>query len=561
MQRKKIMALYFLSLGMLTTLIVMTALMIKHSGGSQQHSAQSTLVSTIDITAGQGNDDPYESARLDERQAEGQPGYPNSDDPNADGTLSPFEDDAHAPGTEPDDSGPSYVYNPMDATSQAAGLGSYDDLTIPRGSEPYDSAYPGPGYTWDGSNDWGSSYPGPQNSNPTATATQAVTPVTAQPSLTSTQAATVAAPTATVAVPTATVAAPTATTARTATPSQAAPAATAAPTGQPSPLPSPTPPIVTGENGSKELVSVRAEASPVVDGDGSDTAWVSAPELALDTQGGANASATHVSVRSVHDGDSVYFLFQWTDPTQSWQWRPWELQPDGSWMQLSGPETRGNDENTYSEDKLALFWPMGSDTANFRGCGTACHSGENADAKPYGNMYTPGENAVWDVWQWKSVRNAGQVDDQYLDNQAYTQDTPAAGFHPDPDSGGGYTDNRQGDLPAFMLPNGGDRSGAPGFISDSEKTAFDPSLFQPGDRLPGVISAPFAGDRGDVQAGWRYADGAWTLEIRRKLVTGSAVDVQFDDFNRAYPFGLATFDNAQVRHAYEDETARLKFEE
>lgn len=479
-------------------------------------------------------------------------------------TFDPALDGDHAPGSEPADSDPSYVYNPLDATSQAAGMGSYDDLSIPRGSEPYDSAYPGPDYS---GNNWNDAYPGAQDAdptveNPTATITQAVAPTATQALPTTTQAV----PTATFAAPTATqpqAAQPTqtATTARTSTPTQAAPAATATATTAPSPQPTPTIAIIPGENGSGELVSVRAAEVPVLDGASGDAAWTTAPELLLETQGGANASATRVSLRSVHDGESVYFLLTWADPTQSWLRLPWEMQTDGTWKQLSGPDTRGNDETVFYEDKLALFWPTGSEIQTFSGCGSACHTGENSDVKPYGNMYTPNQNALWDLWQWKSVRGAGQVDDQYLDGQPYSQDTPAAGFHPDPDSGGGYSDNRAGDLPAFMAANGGDRSGAPGYLPDSEKTVFDAGLFQPGERVPGVITAPFAGDRGDIQAGWRFASGVWTLEIRRRLVTGSAADVQFDDLRRAYPFGLATFDNAQVRHAYEDNAAVLKFAE
>jgi hypothetical protein len=42
------------------------------------------------------------------------------------------------------------------------------------------------------------------------------------------------------------------------------------------------------------------------------------------------------------------------------------------------------------------------------------------------------------------------------------------------------------------------------------------------------------------------------VEIGRKLVTGSEVDVQFDDMAGLYHFGVATFDNAQVRHSYQN---------
>jgi hypothetical protein len=46
----------------------------------------------------------------------------------------------------------------------------------------------------------------------------------------------------------------------------------------------------------------------------------------------------------------------------------------------------------------------------------------------------------------------------------------------------------------------------------------------------------------------------------RKLAPGSEYDVQFNDLKREYAFGVAVFDNAQVRHAYSPGVLRLKFE-
>ena len=46
----------------------------------------------------------------------------------------------------------------------------------------------------------------------------------------------------------------------------------------------------------------------------------------------------------------------------------------------------------------------------------------------------------------------------------------------------------------------------------------------------------------------------------RKLATGSEYDVQFNDLKKEYAFGVAVFDNAQVRHAYTPGVLRLKFE-
>jgi hypothetical protein len=64
----------------------------------------------------------------------------------------------------------------------------------------------------------------------------------------------------------------------------------------------------------------------------------------------------------------------------------------------------------------------------------------------------------------------------------------------------------------------------------------------------------------DISAGWVYADGTWTIELGRKLVTGSEFDVQFEDLTAPYYFGVAAFDNAQVRHAFQTGASALVFQ-
>ncbi len=47
--------------------------------------------------------------------------------------------------------------------------------------------------------------------------------------------------------------------------------------------------------------------------------------------------------------------------------------------------------------------------------------------------------------------------------------------------------------------------------------------------------------------------------MARKLVTGSKFDVQFDKLDATYEFGVAAFDNAQVRHAFHAGALKLTF--
>lgn len=57
-----------------------------------------------------------------------------------------------------------------------------------------------------------------------------------------------------------------------------------------------------------------------------------------------------------------------------------------------------------------------------------------------------------------------------------------------------------------------------------------------------ILQQP-SGSRGDIMEGARWADGTWTVEIARKLVTGYNDDVQFEDLTENYHFGVAVMDN------------------
>jgi hypothetical protein len=235
-------------------------------------------------------------------------------------------------------------------------------------------------------------------------------------------------------------------------------------------------------------------------------------------------------------------------------------QPDGSWLKLKDPNDKGSDNNLYYEDKMSLYWNISSPAFEQRGCMSACHTGEG---KPYGNKYTANPGERLDMWHWKGVRTApvGQIDDQYVDNTRYDKEkAPRAGRKSDPKTGGGYADNVTDDKkgPKFALK--GNKPAPPYWIMDAEKEPFDDSKYKPGDEVPGIIIAPFAGDRGDLAAQHVWKDGVWTIEIARKLVTGSEFDVQFGDPKKEYAFGVAVFDNAQVRHAYAPGVLKLRFE-
>jgi hypothetical protein len=357
----------------------------------------------------------------------------------------------------------------------------------------------------------------------------------------------------------------------TAAPVATEPPATKAPTEVPATEPPTEPPAPAFTSPDGALVAYPVGAAPMLDGAADDAAWANAQETTISVAGGYDNFGTDVTIKSVYDGDTVYFLLSYADPSESWFRSPWQKQEDGTWKQIKDPNDKGGDNNTVYEDKFALIWPINNSVKNFEtaGCFLACHAGENSDVKPFGNKYTSAEGELGDIWHWKSIRNDGQIDDQYLDWTKFdAEKAKEAGRKSDKKDSGGYADNfatmpdpadatktvPDKTKPGFTSPSIDLATGAPGYILDSEKVALDQAALDAlavGSYIPGIVKSPFVGDRGDISAAWKWADGVWTIEFSRKLTTGSETDVQFSDLAGIYYFGVAVFENAQVRHAFQ----------
>ena len=206
-----------------------------------------------------------------------------------------------------------------------------------------------------------------------------------------------------------------------------------------------------------------------------------------------------------------------------------------------------------------MIWNINDSIKGFneQGCAVICHATTQGRDRPL--KYTNAEGEIGDTWHVKMVRTnpVGQIDDQYVDN-----DTKAAeaGRKSDAKTAGGYTNNKKEgqNTPPFALP--GNKPAPPYWIMDSEKVPFDDSKYKAGDEVPGIVIAPFTGDRGDLSAKAVWKDGAWTIEWSRKLQTGSKTDVQFDPKKEFY-FGVAVFDDAQIGHAVQYGVTKLTFEQ
>ncbi len=315
------------------------------------------------------------------------------------------------------------------------------------------------------------------------------------------------------------------------------------------------------------VTAIKAAAAPDMKAGAGDSAWAKAEALSVQLSGGANFNdgKTTATIKAVYVGDVLYMLVQYDDPTQSVRRSPYQKQADGSWKKLADPNDAGGNNNVYYEDKFAMIWNINNSIKGFSqlGCMAACHMGE--PGKPYGNKYLSGEGELGDIWHMKSIRTGyiGQADDQYLDHTRYNKDVaPDAGRKTDPKTGGGYDDIKlTNGKPEFMHKSGipANQRGGTYYLRAEDKAPFDDSKFKPGEEVASILVAPFAGDRGDIAAAIAWNNGKWTTVLSRKLVTGSQYDVQFDKLDGTYEFGLAAFDNAQVRHAFHIGALKLKF--
>ncbi len=93
--------------------------------------------------------------------------------------------------------------------------------------------------------------------------------------------------------------------------------------------PEATVPVQTPDLPDNVVLSVKANSAPVLDGQ-PEALWNDARAISIQVSGGANSGSTEVSLKSVYAGDSVYFLVEWEDPTESLYRTPWEKQADGT---------------------------------------------------------------------------------------------------------------------------------------------------------------------------------------------------------------------------------------
>jgi hypothetical protein len=299
-----------------------------------------------------------------------------------------------------------------------------------------------------------------------------------------------------------------------------------------------------------DLVSLKVTSAPRIDGSGTDSVWGNAPELKVQAKNGPE-----IRLRSVYTSDSLYMLISWEDETESVKKNMWVY--DGAkWDSLKEQRVYEPKPTTSDEDRLAFHWPINDSVRGFaeKGCLITCHDSGKFSKKEQ-RMFTNSPAEFIDEWHWKAARTnpIGYLDDKWMDNMVLTKtqepDLHArreAAHHGDAKGEGNlnYSDNKTDDgRPKFMPAS---KMTDSQFLEKEKAISIDylKISFNKGAAIPGYILARPKGSRGDVDAKGVWRNGRWTLEIGRKLVTtDKAHDVQFNDLNETYSFGIAVFDN------------------
>ena len=332
------------------------------------------------------------------------------------------------------------------------------------------------------------------------------------------------------------------------------------------------------------VAEIDAGEAPRLDGDMSDPVWAkAAPASVLTSQGGdfGGSYETRVEVRAVHDGVHAYFAFVWDDPTRSLKHMPL-VKRDGRWY-VAASRSDLSDELRFNEDKLAILLAR----PGLQLIGSAIHLARQPlpdkppSATGRGLHYTRG-GGIADVWQWRASHGgpSGYIENSHFgEPRAVVEATAelsapyAGGYQIDPGQSGhetNITEVREESGRVLLRPKRlprdpkavaaavGRVSDAPGesesegarwWMTPSETTPYSRAL---DDKIPDgtVIPSILVPDTlpttaTSVRGVARWAAGRWTLEVVRRLYTGSPHDVAI---KTGVLMWVAAFDHAEKRH-------------
>ncbi|MDF1552004.1 MAG: ethylbenzene dehydrogenase-related protein [Deferrisomatales bacterium] len=232
------------------------------------------------------------------------------------------------------------------------------------------------------------------------------------------------------------------------------------------------------------LLAVHTTRPPTIDGVADDPVWNDTPAITSRDP----VARIDIELRAAHDGEHLYLLARFPDPTEDRQhktlvWDPAEAR------YRTGPER---------EDTLVLKW--------------------NMEPFPADLTLTSDDEYLADLWFWKAQRTdpVGYADDKL---QRYTR---SAGEHGTPRV------SKSGQV--FYLFRDG----------DAGDSAYEVLTYsgRGRDRQAKYKNRQPTGSRADIRAKGTWKEGVWTVEFRRKLVTGHGDDLQLVR-GGSYEFGVS----------------------
>lgn len=340
--------------------------------------------------------------------------------------------------------------------------------------------------------------------------------------------------------------------------------------------------LIEHSHHSLPVTAISSNTIIDIDGLAVEPQWQQAQTLTLRTDGGANFynGRSDVHLRALQNGQEIFFYITWQDPSESISHLPLKKTTEGWQIQQTGFENF--DETRFYEDKFAILI---SNSCAFAAAGTAHLGRSPLPGKPanwHGKGYHYSDSSqLHDLWHWKAVRtnkmyladdnHIGAPDKERPGSRRYT-----AGYQQDGKESGAYLMNWKWYSPATVTPKRlpqepkllapYQHQGEIGKTQDWTISWFD---YQPysadfdnfpvGTLMPSVLytSNRFEGDRADVRARGVWRDGLWSLELVRRIDTGSSLDVAIEDGTCMW---VSAFDRAQIAHTRHTRAIQLNLD-
>ncbi len=283
----------------------------------------------------------------------------------------------------------------------------------------------------------------------------------------------------------------------------------------------PVAPPASAQAAPPTLTAKLTQDTMTIDGHMNEASWSTAPELTATVSGGGTSYPTTVKLKALYDKEYIYISAVWTDtPQTSGVTRPGES--IYHWIYWANWITTGGD------DGFAMQW----------------------------KNTTEGSTQAKDLWAWSAGKTnylnyADDLNIDYTNPTAPTiqNDTFTPSIVTYKPNSQNYEDGNDATIP---FTNDFPKSKAVGEGTDQRFIVQGTEVPLAANYTPADTSEIYAAyiirkpdaSRADITAKGNWTDNAWTLEFKRKLVTGNGDDVQFSDLTKTYKFSIVVQENS-----------------